>query len=67
MKIIVKGQIIDVEENLESMKQALITHEEEELKNIGCDGNEANEMAYESVHFLSENDIIKLIKNLEIK
>ena len=67
MKILLNGQIIDIEESVEAMKQALIQMEANELMDIGCDGLEADEMAHEKFDFESEEIIKKQIHQLEIK
>ena len=67
MRIMFSGQIIDIDETIGQMREALVKVEAEAYKEIGCDGVEAEEMAYEDVYFLSEEKIIKRIKQLEIK
>ena len=67
MKILLNGQIVDLDETVEAMRSALIQYEAEQLKDIGCDGLEADEMAHELYLPLNEDEIRKTIKQLEIK
>jgi hypothetical protein len=67
MRIMFSGQIMDIDETIEQMRKALVKVEAESFKDIGCDGVEAEEMAYEDVYILSEDTVIKKLKQLEIK
>jgi hypothetical protein len=67
MKIMLNGQIIDVEETVEAMRRALIQNETEQLQDLGCDALESDEMAHELYLPLNEKEILQTIKQLEIK
>jgi hypothetical protein len=66
MKIMLNGKIMDIDFGVDAMRQALIDNEVEQLKNIGCDGNEADEMAHDIILPLSNEEIIERIKPMEI-
>lgn len=61
------GQVVDIEETPKAMREALVKVEAEALKDIGCDGNEADEMAHEKVDSLFNDTIACLIRKMEIK
>ena len=67
MKIFLNEQIIDIDETVEGMRKALIEQETIELKDIGCNGQEADEMAHETFLPLSEKEILDKIKLMEIQ
>lgn len=67
MKILLGTQVVELEETIEGMRNALIENERKELLNIGCNGLDADEMAMEEFGFLSEEEILEKIKKLEIK
>jgi len=67
MKILLNGQIVDIDDTVKAMRRALIQNETEQLKDIGCDGLEANEMAHELYLPLTTDEILQTIKQLEIK
>ena len=67
MKILLNGQVVDINFSIDAMRLALIQKETEELKDVGLDGNEADEMAHETIMPLSNEEIIERIKPMEIK
>ena len=67
MKVLLKGNLIDLGDNLEAMRNAIIEHEANALMDIGCDGLEADEMAHDAIDYLPEEEILNKIKLLEVK
>ena len=67
MKILLNGQVMYIDETVKGMRQALIQNQTEQLKDMGCDGLEANEMAHELYLPLTKDELLKTIKQLEIQ
>lgn len=67
MKILLNGQVMDINDTVKAMRKALIQNETEQLKDMGCDGREADEMAHELYLPLTKDELLKTIKQLEIQ